>query len=158
MKLKHTIQGLCAILVLATPVNAQSGVILNGSANVVHGATMKIAGRTVTLANIIVPMPGTSCLLRGRTHDCGKLSRAGLMDITAGATVSCEPASEATFLCTAEGYDLGYGLIHAGWALPGESAPAHYRRKMQDAKIRSRGLWRAKTADGTSPFTMSLRR
>ncbi len=129
---------------------------VRGPAEVIDGATMVVAGKTVRLDNIVVPPLGAACAWNGRPFDCGKLARAGLMDITAGAQVTCTTARIDTYLCKADNFDLAFGLIHAGWAVPMAAAPAHYHRKMEEARSRKRALWGATHSDGTPSFALTL--
>jgi endonuclease YncB( thermonuclease family) len=65
------------------------------------------------------------------------------MDIVAGSEVACAALPKGGHRCLAAGYDIAFGMVHAGWAVPAENAPAPYRRKMTEAKKRGRGLWSA---------------
>ena len=116
---------------------------IRGVAEVLDGRRMIVAGHEIVLADIEVPAPGTPCRIRGNPLDCGRLARAGLMDIVAGSEVACSPVRPGQHRCLASGYDVAFGLVHAGWAIPVEGAPTHYGRKMTEAKKRGRGLWSA---------------
>ena len=110
---------------------------------------MEVAGKKLTLAHIAVPTIGSACRWRGKPFDCGELARAGLMDLTAGAIVSCRSAAGG-HICVSGGYDLAFGLIHAGWAVPLTDAPRAYFDKMRQAERRGRGLWNAVDSSGGS--------
>ncbi len=141
-----------AAVLVALAGGALAGDAVTGTASVIDGATMVVAGREVRLADIAVPELGADCVLRGKTLDCGVLARAGLIDITVGAHVVCHEAEGKTHRCTADGYDLSYGQLHAGWAVAPKGAPVAYRSKMEEAKQKQRGLWRATSADGSRPY------
>lgn len=138
---------LSAALVAGLLVAAASAVAepaaVRGVAEVLDGRRMTVAGQEIVLADIEVPALGTPCRIRGNPLDCGRLARAGLMDIVAGGEVECSPVGTGGHRCFASGYDVAFGLVHGGWAVPAENAPAHYRRKMTEAKERGRGLWSA---------------
>lgn len=138
---------LSAALVAGLLVAAASGVAepatIRGTPEVLDGRRMIVAGQEVVLADIEVPAPGTACRIRGNPLDCGRLARAGLMDIVAGAEVECAALPKGGHRCLASGYDVAFGLVHAGWARAAEDAPAHYRRKMTEARQHGRGLWSA---------------
>ena len=142
---------------LASPATL-AGESLRGTAHVIDGGRMIVAGRKIELADIAVPQLGTQCSLRGKLLDCGRLARAGLMDITAGAEVVCYKTGAGSHRCTADGYDLSYGQLHAGWAVTIGDAPASYAKKMAEAKRRQRGLWRATGADSRTAFLSQLTR
>ena len=125
---------------------------------VVDGRTMQIDGGRIQLADIAVPELGETCIWHSQTLDCGVLARAGLMDITAGATLECRPAGDGGHRCFAGDYDLGFGMIHAGWAIALPDAPAHYHRRMKQAREKKRALWSATDVDGTPEYALKLKR
>ncbi|NNE21433.1 MAG: thermonuclease family protein [Rhizobiales bacterium] len=145
---------LSAGLAISGPASAGE---LQGSVEVIDGSTMLVAGQTVHLADIVVPPIGSKCVWRGQPLDCGVLARAGLKDITAGANVVCIPVGANAHRCKDGSFDLAFGLIHAGWAVPVENAPGHYHKKMQDAKQHKRALWSARDVDGTELIASRLR-
>jgi endonuclease YncB( thermonuclease family) len=130
------------LLVAAASAVAEPATI-RGTPEVLDGRRMMVASQEIVLADIEVPPLGTPCRIRGNALDCGRLARAGLMDIVAGSEVACSPVGLGRHRCLAAGYDIAFGLVHAGWAVPAENAPAHYRRKMTEARDRGRGLWSA---------------
>jgi endonuclease YncB( thermonuclease family) len=129
------------LLALASAV-AQTSTI-RGSPDILDGRRMVVAGQEIVLADIEVPAPGEPCRIRGNLLDCGRLARAGLMDIVVGSEVACSAVGNGQHRCFADRYDIGFGLIHAGWAMPADDAPAHYAVKMIEARERGRGLWSA---------------
>ena len=143
-----------ASIAMASPALAEP---ISGTAQVIDGTRMRIAGQEVTLNAIAAPRLGESCLVRSRQMDCGKLARAGLMDITAGARVECRPAGNTGHLCTADGYDLSFGQLHAGWAVALPGAPKAYRDKMAEAHQRKRGLWAARSLDDSAPYALQVK-
>ncbi len=145
-----------AAALFAVPL-AQAG-SLSGTAEVLDGARLRVGGQVVSLTGIAAPLPGDACMVRARRMDCGILARAGLMDITAGATVDCRKAGAAGHVCTADGFDLSFGQIHAGWAVAVPGAPAAYLQKMAEARARKRGLWAARGLDGSGPYALSVKR
>ncbi len=147
---------LCAATVL--PARAQTGAeTLSGSAIAVDGRIVRMDGKELMLANIIVPEPGARCLMRGKLRDCGKFARLGLTELVVAATIECRKTTQRTYNCkTEDGYDLALGQIHAGWAVPTQSAPAHYFTKMNEAKSRKRMLWSASHADGKPGYASAL--
>ena len=126
----------------ATP-GVAGNVTVRGVPVVIDGARMIVAGKKITLTGIVVPALKTMCTLRRAPLDCGRLARAGLQDLVIGAPVSCTRVRGGTWRCLSGGYDLSYGLIHAGWARPVAGAPAIYRAKVRDARAHNRGLWQA---------------
>ena len=131
--------------------------VLRGSAIAVDGRVLMVHGKKVTLANINVPELGTQCLMRGKLRDCGKFSQLGLTELVVAASIQCLKTARQKYICkTEDGYDLAFGQIHAGWAVPIGSAPRHYFTKMQEAKAKKRMLWSALLPDGSLNVASTL--
>lgn len=113
---------------------------------IIDGNRISISGRDIRLTGIIAPNLGQRCVLFEKTQDCGLIARAGLLDLTAGATIICEPSGQVdgapAHRCTAGGYDLSEGMVYTGWAVPLEGAPKAYWRVLDGARARPRGFWR----------------
>ena len=154
MPLKPIAMGLVVMTLMVAPAAAGE---IRGSAKVIDGKTMVVDGHTVRLADIVVPAVGSKCVWRGKALDCGVLATAGLKDITAGAIVACAPISKSAFRCKDGSFDLAFGLIHAGWAVPDAGAPDHYFKKMLNAKERRRALWSAHEVEGKVLIAAKLR-
>jgi endonuclease YncB( thermonuclease family) len=146
--------GAGAVLALASAVAEPA--MIRGTPEVLDGRRMVVAGQDIVLADIEVPALGEPCRIRGNPLDCGILARAGFMDIVAGSEVTCSAVGHGRHRCFADGYDIGFGLIHAGWAVPANDAPGHYTAKMTEARERGRGLWSAIPETGDAP-TMAHR-
>jgi endonuclease YncB( thermonuclease family) len=118
----------------------------SGPATVIDANTLEVGGVRLRLYGIDAPDLDQSCRLGGRTQDCGVVARAALMDLTAGAEVTCEPKGadregRALATCLAGDYDLAEGMVYTGWALARRDGPAHYRTLQRQAKEARRGLW-----------------
>ena len=117
---------------------------LSGTADILSATSMVVDGKTVSLFGIKSPKTGTMCTWKSKRQlDCAKLATAGLKDISIAANVVCSPQSNKTYVCKADGFDLAYGLIHAGWAVPTTGAPKRYFTKRDEARDNKRGLWGA---------------
>ena len=156
--LTKSLVGLSGALMMLQGTAAYAGDALKGTAQAIDGARLTVAGMEVRLADIVVPEMGSECLVSGKTLDCGRLAWAGLMDITAGAQVICRKAGEHAHRCAADGYDLSYGQLHAGWAVVIDGAPDAYKSKMNEARERKRGLWAARDVSNAKPFASLLTR
>ncbi len=141
-KLRHCVFSSLAVAVLVSlPVRA---VQAEGASTVVNsGNEIVVNGQSHILYGIKSPKPGDTCQLRGKERDCGVLSRAGLMDLTAGAQVKCTaaPAGLIGSKCLSDGYDLSEGMVHTGWAEALGNAPQRLRTIMKTARTKKRGLW-----------------
>ena len=152
-----------AVLAAACAPNATAGaaeVRVVGSARVIDGMTLEIAGITVRLYGIDAPDLEQTCERRGRTIPCGNVSRTALMDLVAGAQVTCKPVKgrrtannpenrpsgdPVVATCSAGGFDIGANMVHTGWALADpKTAPRRYRTTGTKARARKVGLWRLK--------------
>ena len=126
---------------------------LVGSAVVIDGQSVEVAGRRLVLSGIVAPSLDQTCEWPGQIIRCGEMARAALMDLTAGVELRCE-IGEATELaeaggqalagavCYADGFDIGLHMIHTGWAMVAKSAPVAYAAKQDEARKANRGLWR----------------
>lgn len=141
--------GLGLLLALASA-TAETATI-RGAPEVLDGRRMVLAGQEIKLADIEVPSLGQPCRIRGHPLDCGRLARAGLIDIVVGGKVECSTVGNGQHRCFAGGYDIGFGLVHAGWAVAAKHAPARYLAKMSEARERGRGLWSAVPEIGDEP-------
>ena len=132
---------IAAALAFALPAAAADD--LTGPAAVIDGETLRVAGARLRLAGIDAPEPEQQCRRAGRALDCGRIAAAQLADITAGATVVCRPsgpvrAGARLATCNADGYDLSYGMVYAGWAFA-DGSP--YRAAESEARSARRGIW-----------------
>lgn len=114
------------------------------------GDTLELDGRVIDLVGIDAPEFGQLCRRAGVAVDCGMIARTQLLDLTAGAAVSCDlaaavvrPGWPTIAACQVGGYDLSEGMLHTGWALipPDVSAPQRYARVEAGARDEKRGLW-----------------
>ena len=145
--MKKTILISLALFSLST--SASAAETISGTPTVINGTTMKVSGKTIELYGIKGPKGHVACAWKSkRMIDCAKLATAGLKDITIASTVICNPQTDKTYVCKADGFDLAYGLIHAGWALPTANAPKSYFAKRDNARTNKRGLWRAVNKSG----------
>lgn len=117
---------------------------------VLDGDTIELAGRVIDLAGIDAPEFGQRCR-RGNTEvDCGMIARTQLLDLTAGAEVTCNldkadirAGWPTVAVCHSGGYDLSEGMLHTGWALthPEATASARYSQVQAASREAGRGLW-----------------
>ena len=135
------VAGTLAGAFLLSPAGA-SDVLSTKTFTIVDGNRIVIDGREFRLDGIIAPELGRQCMLGGKARDCGLIARAGLLDLTAGATVTCRKAGADTHRCTADGYDLSEGMVYTGWAVPLDGAPKAYWRVLKGARERPRGFWK----------------
>ena len=116
--------------------------------NLISGDTLVLSGRRFRLYGVDAPEAGQHCrLANGKSYDCGLVSKAALMDLTAGVSITCRPRREkangvAYPTCFAAGYNLSHGMAHTGWALAFPAQGTLYLRVQDRARKAGRGLWR----------------
>lgn len=121
----------------------------SGPARVIEGDILEVAGQRFRLWGIDAPEPGQICTLRAKTIRCGTIAKTALMDLTAGATVTCTPLPEtedgvAVATCSAGGFDLSRNMVHTGWALAERTVTSRYVATEDKAREARRGLWRGR--------------
>lgn len=121
----------------------------HGRATVIEGDVIEVAGRALRLFGIDAPEPDQRCRLKGKPYRCGEIARTALMDLTAGAEVSCAPSGArrhglALARCSAGGFDLSRNMVHTGWALADPETGERYRATQAKAEAARRGLWRGR--------------
>lgn len=138
--------GLLAPLVLP-PAAAQAQDMLVGPAEAIDGRSLSIEGIVVRLADIDAPNLDRNCAMEGRNYPCGRLARAALADLLAGARTECRivghPAGAPPLAeCLADGFDLSLNMVHTGWAFADTEQSNRYVGIENSARTARRGLWR----------------
>ncbi len=121
-----------------------------GPPEIIDGDTLAVQGALIRLYGIDAPELGQACRIGARAYDCGRIARTALLDLTAGATVSCQlaPASPEDGAdgrigrCRADGYDLSEGMAYTGWALALRPVSERYVAFEERARAARRGLWK----------------
>ncbi len=139
---------LLALLGLLLPTAATAGEAnaLRGFPAVIDGNTLELEGQRLTLYGIDAPELGQECSLRGKVFDCGDISRAALLDLTAGTEIECRlsTARPEAAECFADDYDLAAGMVYTGWALADRGVTERYAKTEARAASAKRGLWRGR--------------
>jgi endonuclease YncB( thermonuclease family) len=118
-----------------------------GKPTVVSGDVLEVAGQRVQLYGVDAPELDQICIADRRRFNCGHIAKTALMDLVAGAEVSCKiildkKADLATAICTAGGFDIGSNMVHTGWALADRKLSEKYVTIEDKAREARRGLWR----------------
>jgi endonuclease YncB( thermonuclease family) len=127
---------------LAFAIPAFGETVTAGLGEAVDGDTLVLNGRNLDIAGIVAPEPGFLCTLRGRTSDCGSIARGALLDLMAGAVVTCNSISGG-WQCSAGGFDLAQNMVHTGWAVPVRDDDPRFSAQLARAMTRNQGLWHA---------------
>ncbi len=117
-----------------------------GTPTVVDGRTLELNGQRYVLNGIDAPDLAQTCTWGKKEIRCGLLSKTALMDLVAGAEVTCKSlgltGSRPTVIgkCQAGGFDLGGNMVHTGWAVTAPGASDDYKRVQDKAKTAHRGF------------------
>ena len=139
------------ICVLATILPLSGAVAESrGAPTVIDGKTLDLGGQRYVLAGIDVPDADQRCRWGDKEIRCGLLAKTALMDLVAGAEVTCIAVARTNTKdpsigrCRAGGFDLGGNMMHTGWAVALDGAPESYVRVQGKARAAGRGLWRGR--------------
>jgi len=121
--------------------------VTTGKADIMSGETLKVGEKLFRLAGIDAPEIGQMCINKsGKEFNCGRIAATAMMDLTAGAKVSCvsvgNPQKTPILAhCDVDGYDLAEGMVYTGWAMPDPltgTALVPYKDQAMKSK---NGLW-----------------
>ena len=120
---------------------------LVGTARVIDGETLEVAGQEVRLFGIDAPEPDQTCRWPNKEIPCGRVAATALMDLVAGARVECRLRGEKrdgleVASCDADGFDLSGNMVHTGWALADRGVSEAFVATEENARAAKRGLWR----------------
>lgn len=124
---------------------------LEGSARIVDGDTLDIAGTHIRLVGMDAPERSQICRdEKSADYRCGNAAADALARLIGGAKVICRPEGLDRYrrtlaVCgTSRWPDLGLAMIRDGWATvyDGGPASAEYRSAEESARRRKIGLWR----------------
>lgn len=138
------VTGLLSVLIFSQQLYAEP---YRGPAEVLSGETLRVDGKTFRLKGIDAPEHGQICINKsGKPFDCGRISATGMMDLTAGEIVACDPVSSIlispiTATCWAGEYDLSEGMVYTGWALADPQSGAVLKLLQTVAESKKNGLW-----------------
>ncbi|MDA0260877.1 MAG: thermonuclease family protein [Proteobacteria bacterium] len=135
---------LAALVSRAAPAAAAD---VSGTGAAIDGDTIVVAEQRFNLEGIDAPELGQTCQWPSGAIDCGNVARTALLDLVAGARVTCRPkgtdaAGQTIGRCAADGFDIGGNMVHTGWALADRQTGQNYldiERRAQQAK---RGMWK----------------
>jgi len=120
---------------------------LAGTARVIDGDTIEIAGRHVRLEGIDAPEIAQTC---GRrlfgTWACGKAAGAALEKLVSGQNVACESRGIDKYdrmlgVCFAAGRDINAEMVREGFAWAFVKYSQSYVREETEARAQHLGIW-----------------
>ncbi len=132
-------------LTMVAPATAQQP--LAGSAEIIDGDTLIVAGHRVRLRGVDAPEPDQTCgtAATARCGDIATLTLAGIIESQWLTCIATAPPAAALIVATcriggAKGIDIGARLVASGWALatPGDVT---YAAQQDTARTARLGLW-----------------
>jgi endonuclease YncB( thermonuclease family) len=130
-------------LFFGAPAAAQT---IAGSADVVDGDSLTVAGVSVRLLGIDAPEVGQGCQRNGSDWACGREAATQLATLIGGRTVRCEPHDTDQYgrtvaTCFAGSLDLAGTMAEAGWAVALPEFSDAYVADQNRAIEQRRGIW-----------------
>jgi endonuclease YncB( thermonuclease family) len=121
---------------------------MTGPVRVIDGDTLDLAGTRIRLWGIDAPETRQTCEGRdGQTYECGRDSRAVMIELTRDRAVTCDPRDNDRYgrvvaVCRTEAGDINAAIVRRGWAIdwPRYSNGA-YSREQEAAKLEKLGIW-----------------
>lgn len=119
---------------------------IDGSAQVVDGDTLTVAGERIRLFGVDAPEARQMCERDGQPWRCGAAAGEALRSFLAGKPVSCTPLDRDRYgrvvaRCLAAGQDVGAWLVSEGMAVAYTDFSWRYVPQELSARWHGRGLW-----------------
>src|SRR5205823_10933097 len=117
---KTALIALVAGLASATPTSAAD---LVGPVRVIDGDTIDMAGTRIRLWGIDAPETRQTCEGQdGQTYECGRDSKAVMVELTRDRVVTCDPRDRDRYqrvvaVCRTEAGDVNAAIVRRGWAV-----------------------------------------
>jgi endonuclease YncB( thermonuclease family) len=143
------IAALALLALVGLPAAAQTG-----TASVVDGDTIDVAGTRVRLWGIDAPESAQMCERSGVGYACGQQASAHLRLLIGDAGVSCQSRTKDRYgrtvaVCRAGTVDIGAAMVRDGWAMAFVRYSVDYVAEEREARDAKRGLW---AGSFTSPW------
>ena len=131
-----------AFLAFAFPAHAE----IVGTARVIDGDTIEVAGERIRLHGIDAPEGRQPCFNAGEPWLCGTDATDALQNKIGDRQVTCEELDRDRYeriiaRCLVDGEDLGEWMVLRGWAVAYVYYSYEYTRAEAVAKARERGIW-----------------
>lgn len=136
---------LFACIIAASPIAAQAQNI-EGTAEVVDGDTLSMAGSRIRILGIDAPEAAQTCRRGADSWACGREAKERLGALVSGKKVQCQGRDTDTYnrmvaVCRAGGLDLGRTMVETGTAVALPDFSDDYVEAEARAKRLKIGLW-----------------
>lgn len=127
--------------------NLQAYPKISGSATVIHAHVFYIAGRYIRLYGVDAPDNDQLCAdAAGSSYNCGEVAASWVRNWIDKNIIDCyilkvEPKGLDLATCVWGNYDIGAGLVGAGWGLANTRETSIYKPYEIKAQSESSGLW-----------------
>ena len=120
---------------------------IRGRAKVLSSDTLEVSGKRYRLFGIIGPAKDQKCKAGALPWLCGNAAYNHLVELVEGKLVTCVDKGisddrKPVALCKAEGRDLGYTQVRAGWANADRKSDAGYENAEMAARGSKIGFWK----------------
>lgn len=120
---------------------------LSGTARIIDGDTLAVAGVTVRLFGIDAPERKQTCGDAAEKWDCGTAATLALTILIDGRAIACQSVNKDRYArtvarCSVGGADLGAELVRQGLALAYVAYSKDYVPQEREAQTGRIGMWR----------------
>jgi endonuclease YncB( thermonuclease family) len=118
------------------------GRAVQGTADIVDGDSLRMAGEDIRIKGIDAPELRQTCRRDGRSYACGQVAREELIRMISSGPVRCRVSGRDRYgrslaHCRVGDRDVGASLVERGFAV----GYGDYAREEATARSLSRGLW-----------------
>lgn len=134
----------------ATPDPINRGPPIVGTARVIDGDTLDIAGQRIRLEGIDAPELGQTCeTASGQSWPCGRSSVAALKRMISSKPISCEQRGQDKYrrvlaVCIADGRNINEDMVRAGHAWAFVKYSSEFAQAESKARVAKSGVWQGR--------------